>query len=121
MNKKILIGSIIAVVIIILPSSMVKGKDEIRTENNIYVNNLKIKPIPYYIVLIIGEISNLTRSGGWTPCYHFNIEKGLTFSTFIPFFRIRYNCNARVVIPSFNGFINDNFIFGITGAINIYH
>ena len=85
MNKKILIGSIIAVVILILPSTMVIGVDEIRTENNLFVNNQEIKPIFYYIILIMGKISNLTRSGGWTPCYHFHIDKGLTFSTRIPF------------------------------------
>lgn len=116
MNKKILIGSILALTILILPSSIVIGVDDTKPENN-----LKITYIPPYVfTLIIGKISNLTLSGGWTPCYNFHIDKGLTLSTFIPFFRIRYDCNARIVIPSFSGIIKDSFIFGITYAVHIY-
>ena len=120
MNKKILIGSIIAVTVLILPSSIVIGVDDINTNNNVIENNLELEYKSFFVLdLLIGKISNLTLGGGWTPCYFFHIEKCLIFSTFIPFFRIRHNRDAIMVRPRFVGFINDYFIFGFTDTLNL--
>jgi hypothetical protein len=122
MNKKILIGSIISALILSLPSTVMASIGETNHDNDVAINNLATKYHPDIVfTLIIGKITNLTKSGGWTPCYNFHIERVITLSTWFPFFRVRNDMNARIVIPTFSGFIDESFIFGTSYTLFIYN
>ncbi len=114
MNKKILLGNIMAVAILILPTSIAIGIDETRPENIVYVNNLKIKPLHLNNrILYVGKISNYTHIHGYTPSCSFHIDLVLTFGDQTPFFQIIQDRDEWVALPLFFGFLNEFFIFGI--------
>ncbi|UCF12774.1 MAG: hypothetical protein JSW06_00565 [Thermoplasmatales archaeon] len=120
MEKRILLGSIIAVAILLFPTSIASGIDETRPENIIFVNNLKIKPLQsFYRILLIGKISNKTFIHGWTPSYRFHIDLVLTLGNQKPFFQIIRECDAWIACPLFNGFLTEFFILGIAQDVFI--
>ena len=120
MNKRILHSSIIAVVILILPTSIAISIDETRPENIVFVDNLKIKPLHTVDrTLLIGKISNKTFIHGYTPSYRFHIDLVLTLGNQKPFFQIIRECDAWIACPLFNGFLTEFFILGIAQDVFI--
>jgi hypothetical protein len=122
MRKKLVFGSVVAIVIFVLPTSMAVVIENTNLHNNGIIDKLDLEYPPRLVfTLIIGKISNLTKGGSWTPCYNFHIERVITLSTWFPFFRVRYDKNARIVIPTFSGFIDESFIIGISYTLYIYN